>query len=451
MDVMKTLFLNPPSYDDFDGGAGSRYQATREVWSFWYPTWLAYPAGMIPGARLLDAPPHNYTPEQTVAEAKELRLRRDPYLDAVAADGHPYGRGNQGGESRLHDCFRRRPSDGAPEETLKISRGDRYRRAQGIRPLDGRSGAGDGLVAKSAGSAIAATGSSATIPTGRCMTDEELDQLPFVTEVYERNLDYLRYNSPYCQYPYVSMYTGRGCPARCTFCLWPQVTQGHKYRVRSPENVYEEVAAMKAKFPKMKELFFDDDTFTADPMRARKIAQLLKPLGITWSTNSRANVDYETLKILKDGGLRLFVVGYESGNAKILKNIKKGVRLDRARRFTRDCHELGILIHGTFILGLPGETQGDDRRVDAVRARDGLRDDPGFARVALSRHRTVRVRHRTTATWRSIRCSTNRVTRNARVQVSGTERRRDLSVGRALLPQFLFPPALHLQIGAQDG
>jgi len=194
-------------------------------------------------------------------------------------------------------------------------------------------------------------------PDRPILSNDELDRLPFVTEVYDQNLDYLRYNSPYCQYPYVSMYTGRGCPARCTFCLWPQVTQGHKYRVRSPENVYEEVAAMKAKFPKMKELFFDDDTFTADPMRARKIAQLLKPLGITWSTNSRANVDYETLKIMKDGGLRLFVVGYESGNAEILKNIKKGVRIDRARRFTRDCHEVGILIHGTFILGLPGESR----------------------------------------------------------------------------------------------
>jgi radical SAM superfamily enzyme YgiQ (UPF0313 family) len=194
-------------------------------------------------------------------------------------------------------------------------------------------------------------------PDRPILTNEELDALPFVTEVYDKNLDYLRYNSPYCQYPYVSMYTGRGCPARCTFCLWPQVTQGHKYRVRSPENVYEEVAAMKAKFPRMKELFFDDDTFTADPMRARRIAQLLKPLGICWSTNSRANVDYETLKIMKDGGLRLFVVGYESGNAEILKNIKKGVRIDRARRFTRDCREVGILIHGTFILGLPGETR----------------------------------------------------------------------------------------------
>ena len=281
------------------------------------------------------------------------------------------------------------------------------------------------------------------------LTDEELDKLPFVTEVYENNLDYLRYNSPYCQYPYVSMYTGRGCPAQCTFCLWPQVTQGHKYRVRSPENVFEEVVGDEGKFPKMKELFFDDDTFTADPPRARKIAQLLKPLGITWSTNSRANVDYETLKILKDGGLRLFVVGYESGNAQILKNIKKGVGLDRARRFTRDCHKLGILIHGTFILGLPGETRETIEESIQLRARDGLRDHPGLARLALSGHRTVRIRHRQRlpggrSDARRVRLS------EVHDQISRTEQRRDLRRGRTLLPQLLFPPALYLQGGAQD-
>ena len=110
-------------------------------------------------------------------------------------------------------------------------------------------------------------------------------------------------------------------------------------------------------FPEMREIFFDDDTFTADPARARRIAQLMKPLGLCWSTNARANVDRETLKILKDSGLRLFVVGYESGNDQILKNIRKGVSTERARRFTKDCHELGILIHGTFIVGLPGETK----------------------------------------------------------------------------------------------
>jgi hopanoid biosynthesis associated radical SAM protein HpnJ len=356
MDVMKTLFLNPPSYDDFDGGAGSRYQATREVWSFWYPTWLAYPAGMIPGARLLDAPPHNYTVEMTVNEAKNydlvvvhtstpslrMDLRTAESIKAANPDciiafvgGHPTAR---------------------PEEVLKFSSAvDIAARKEFdhsmVEVAEGREWSTIGGISYRANDAIHHN------PDRSPLTDEELDKLPFVTEVYENNLDYLKYNSPYCQYPYVSMYTGRGCPAKCTFCLWPQVTQGHRYRVRSPENVFEEVSAMKAKFPKMKELFFDDDTFTADPARARKIALLLKPLGITWSTNSRANVDYETLKILKEGGLRLFVVGYETGNAQILKNIKKGVGLERARRFTRDCRELGILIHGTFILGLPGETK----------------------------------------------------------------------------------------------
>ena len=65
----------------------------------------------------------------------------------------------------------------------------------------------------------------------------------------------------------------------------------------------------------------------------------------------------ETLKVLKDNGLRLLLVGYESGNQQILINIKKGLRVDRARRFAADCRDLGITVHGTFILGLPGETE----------------------------------------------------------------------------------------------
>ena len=54
--MMRTLFLNPPSYEGFDGGAGARYQARREVRSFWYPTWLAQPAALVPGSKLVDAP-----------------------------------------------------------------------------------------------------------------------------------------------------------------------------------------------------------------------------------------------------------------------------------------------------------------------------------------------------------------------------------------------------------
>src|SRR5207237_3221499 len=72
--VMKTLLLNPPSFEKFDGGASSRWPATREIESYWYPVWLTYPAGMLPGSRLLDAPPHNVSPEQTVDIAKDYEF-----------------------------------------------------------------------------------------------------------------------------------------------------------------------------------------------------------------------------------------------------------------------------------------------------------------------------------------------------------------------------------------
>jgi len=107
----------------------------------------------------------------------------------------------------------------------------------------------------------------------------------------------------------------------------------------------------------VREFFFDDDTFTDDLPRAESIARLLGKMGVVWSCNAKANVPRKTLQVLKDNGLRLLLVGYESGNQQILYNIKKGMRIEVAKQFTRDCHELGIKIHGTFILGLPGETR----------------------------------------------------------------------------------------------
>ena len=104
---------------------------------------------------------------------------------------------------------------------------------------------------------------------------------------------------------------------------------------------------------------FDDDTFTDTSAlpRVEAIARGMGELGMTWSCNAKANVPYKTLKVMKDNGLRLLLVGYESGDDQILLNIKKGLRTDIARRFTEDCRKLSILIHGTFILGLPGETR----------------------------------------------------------------------------------------------
>lgn len=353
---MRTLLLNPASYDDFDGGAGSRYQAKREVWSFWYPTWLAYPAGMLPGARLLDAPPLSLSLDDTLAvtrdydhvvlhtstpsfraDVRTARAIKDAKPDTVIGfvGGHVTARPEESLRyAGVIDYVARKEFDHA---VTTVAGGRPLEAVQGISYLRG-----------------ATYVENDTAPP---LTTAQLDALPFASDVYARDLDYTKYNSPYCQYPYVSLYTGRGCPARCTFCLWPQVTTGHTYRTRSVGNVLDECANLRRLFPAMKELFFDDDTFTADPKRAIEIAQGLGRLGICWSTNARGNVERETLKVLKDNGLRLFVVGYESGAEHILRNVKKGVSVERARRFTRDCHDLGILLHGTFILGLPGETR----------------------------------------------------------------------------------------------
>ena len=187
---------------------------------------------------------------------------------------------------------------------------------------------------------------------------ENMDDLPFVAPVYKQHLDIQNYFIGYLKHPYVSFYTGRGCRSKCTFCLWPQTVGGHRYRVRSAENVIAEVRWIKENMPEVKEIMFDDDTFTdtSNLPRVEAIARGLGALGVTWSCNAKANVPFKTLKVMKDNGLRLLLVGYESGDDQILLNIKKGLRTDIARRFTADCHKLGIVIHGTFILGLPGES-----------------------------------------------------------------------------------------------
>jgi hopanoid biosynthesis associated radical SAM protein HpnJ len=352
---MKTLFLSPPSFDGFDGGAGSRYQARREVTSFWYPTWLAQPAALVPNAKLLDCPPHDIGKDECLRIAREYdhviihtstpSLRNDCKVAEAIKEQKP---GTVIGFVGAHAAV-------LPTETLKASRAiDWVGRkefdftckevAEG-RPFDSISGLSyrdkDGKIKHN--------------PERDLI--QNMDTLPWVADVYKRDLAIEKYFIGYLLHPYVSLYTGRGCPAQCTFCLWPQTIGGHKYRVRSAQNVADEMAYMKRLFPQVKEFFFDDDTFTANLPRAREIAKKLAPLGLTWSCNSRANLDYDTIRSFKDSGLRLFLVGYESGNEETLKRIKKGVTTDEMRRFTRACHQAGVVVHGTFILGLPVETK----------------------------------------------------------------------------------------------
>jgi hopanoid biosynthesis associated radical SAM protein HpnJ len=353
--MLKTLFLQPPSFDGFDGGAGSRYQAKREIKSFWFPTWLAQPAALVPGSRLIDAPPARTSLETVLeaARAHDLVVMHTStpsfasdvrVAEAIKAAKPGIKIGMVGAKVAVQ-----------PNESLQqgevidfVARNEfdfTIKEIAEDRPWSEI----DGITYRNADGALIRNKDRAIL--------EDMDQLPFVTQVYKRDLRIEDYFIGYLLHPYVSLYTGRGCKSRCTFCLWPQTVGGHRYRVRSPQHVADEIRLCQKMFPQVREYFFDDDTFTDDLPRAEAIARELGKLGVTWSCNAKANVPRRTLEILKDNGLRLLLVGYESGNQQILHNIKKGMLIDVARRFTKDCHELGIKIHGTFILGLPGESQ----------------------------------------------------------------------------------------------
>ena len=353
--MLRTLFLQAPSFDGFDGGAGSRYQAKREIKSFWYPTWLAQPAAMVEGSRLIDAPPHHQGLAEVVEIAKDYDMvvlhtstpsfKSDvKVIEALKAANPSLKAGLIGAkvavqpdlsmqEAPVVDWVARNEFDFTVQE---VAQEHSWSKIPGLTYRNAR-----GVVTHNADRPVL----------------ERMDDLPFVTPIYQRDLTIENYFIGYLKHPYISMYTGRGCKSRCTFCLWPQTVGGHRYRTRSVGHVVEEIAWAQKAFPQVKEFFFDDDTFTDDLPRAEAIARELGKLGVTWSCNAKANVPRETLKILKDGGLRLLLVGYESGNQQILHNIKKGMLIEVAEKFTKDCHELGIAIHGTFILGLPGETR----------------------------------------------------------------------------------------------
>jgi hopanoid biosynthesis associated radical SAM protein HpnJ len=353
--MMRTLFLQAPSFEGFDGGAGARYQMRREVKSFWYPTWLAQPAALVEGSKLIDAPPHDLRFSDVAPEASKRDLivlhtstpsfSSDVKTVRALKELNPRLKIGMVGAKVAFDAAG--SLEACPELDF-VGRNEFDFTCKEV--AEGRGFAGiKGLSYRDA--------------NGRIVHNEErpilhnMDELPFVTPVYKRDLDVQKYYGGYLLHPYISFYTGRGCKSRCTFCLWPQTVGGHAYRVRSIGHVIDELKWAKQAFPEVKEFFFDDDTLTDNLPRVEALAKEIGKLGITWSCNAKANVPRSTLKVMRDNGLRLLLVGYESGNQQILFNIKKGMRIEFARRFTKDCHELGIVIHGTFILGLPGETK----------------------------------------------------------------------------------------------
>ena len=353
---LKTLLLNPPSFENFDGGASSRWPATREIESYWYPVWLTYPAGMLEGSKLLDAPPHHISAAEVIETARSFEFLVLFTSTVGWAGDHGLARAIKDANPSIKIAFVGPPVTTDPERALNECEAIDFicRREFDFSVVDFANGK---PLPEILGVSYKDPATGVIQHNADRPQVDDLDAMPWATKIYKRDMDVTKYNVPFLLHPFISLYSTRGCPAQCTFCLWPQTLSGHAWRKRSTDDVAAELKWAKENFPHVKEFFFDDDTFNIQKARTIELCEKLKPLGITWSCTSRVTTSRETLKAMKDAGCRLLIVGFESGDPQILKNIKKGATIEHAREFVKNCHDLGLVIHGDFILGLPGETK----------------------------------------------------------------------------------------------
>ena len=368
---MKAMLINPPFKNEY--GKFSREQRSPAITkggTFYYPMWLCYSAGVLEKAGidvlLMDAPASGISERTMTERAKQFRP------DMIVVDTSTPSIFNDaalaGDLKDLTGAFTvlvgTHPS-ALPEATLKIDpRVDAI--AIGEYELTVlelanllRANPKPSLEELSTIGGIAFSCDGETHLNNTRELNADLDELPFVSEVYAKHLHYQDYFYAHSKHPIVVTITARGCPHHCIYCVYPQTFSGHKVRYRSIPNVVDEIEYILAHFPDVKEIMFEDDTLTINKKRCIEFANeiLRRGLHFEWSANSRADVDLETMQTLKKAGARLFCVGIESGVQTVLDNMKKNLKVDRIRQFFKDAKKAGILIHGCFLVGNPGETK----------------------------------------------------------------------------------------------
>jgi anaerobic magnesium-protoporphyrin IX monomethyl ester cyclase len=362
---MNVLALNPPFHARYS--RSQRSPAVIKSGVIYYPLWLAYATGVLEQdgfrVKLVDAPATGLGLGDVLELADEWRPRLvvvDTSTPSIYSDVETA----MAIKSRMPRAFvlLAGPHVSAlPEESLQISpavdavvRGEYdYTVRDVARVLD------DG------GDLSTVLGLTYRDRDGSVVTNEarppieDLDALPFVSKVYKRHLHVEDYFYSIARYPEVTLITGRGCSYRCTYCLWPQTITGHRHRQRSVTNIANEFEFIAHEFPQVKEVFIEDDTFTLDQERCIALAKELiqRDNRLPFTANSRANISFETLSWLHQAGLRLLCVGFESGNQAVLDGKRKAIKVERFFRFREDAQRAGVLVHGCFMAGGPGETK----------------------------------------------------------------------------------------------
>lgn len=371
-EFMKVCFINPP----FKAGYGkfsreSRSPSIGHSGVLYYPLWLIYAAAVVEkegyDIAFIDAPAKRLTVEETLLkvekEASDTLLfvldtstpsiksdvmfgaclkERFPHSKIMLVGTHPSVMDDETmGYSKSIDFIARHEYDFIVRDTVKAL--DKGMPIEDIRGLTYRDT--DGKVNK----------------TMDAEYIEDLDNIPFASEFIKRHLEIDDYVFPAAHHPEIQIFTGRGCPAHCYFCVYPQTLHGHKFRLRSPENVVAEFQYIYENFPEVKEIVFEDDTFTANKQHVIAICDLLIIKGLHkklhWLCNARVNLDFETMKKMKAAGCRLIIPGVESYNEQILKNIKKGIKKEWIAQYMKNARKAGLMVHACYMVGNMGETK----------------------------------------------------------------------------------------------
>lgn len=362
--LCKAFLLNPPFQPKFS--RAQRSPAVTKSGTLYYPIWLAYAAGVLEQeghqVALVDAPARGLDRPAVLARAAELApdlivvdtstpsIYNDAAIAGALKEQHPQAfvvlvgthvsalpEDSLALDARI-DAVARREYDWILRDVARaLAAGQDPRTVAGLSFRNG-----DGTVAQNPDYALI----------------QDLDTLPFAGQVYRRHLRIEDYFYAITRYPVISVITGRGCPHGCAFCVYPQTMHGRGYRLRSVESVLEEFRYIARELPQVREIFIEDDTLTVDRARCHALCQALSAagLGLTWTANARADVDYETLVLMKQAGCRLLCVGFESGAQPVLDQMGKRITLERMLQFSQDARRAGILVHGCFIVGHPGDT-----------------------------------------------------------------------------------------------
>ncbi|RJQ16279.1 MAG: radical SAM protein [Nitrospiraceae bacterium] len=365
---MRIILLNPPYFPKFS--RSQRSPAVIKSGTIYYPIWLAYATGLLQkkgfDVNLIDSPAEGFD----LAKTLELIEKYNPSI-VVVDTSTPSIENDAMIAERIKKSI---PAayivmvgthvSATPEETLRdypwvnaVARREYDETLSDIAGMFSHNKTADTEdLKKIQGLSFRSNDSIVHNADRPFITD--LDQFPFVSQVYKQFLNVENYFYSITKHPEITIITGRGCPHQCTYCVYPQVQYGHRYRHRSPENVAAEFVYIRENFPHVKEVFIEDDTFTINKDFCRTVCELLikANLGLPWTANSRADVDMETLKIMKKAGCRLLCIGVESGHQQILDNIRKKLKIEQVETFMKNARKAGILVHGCFMVGNQGET-----------------------------------------------------------------------------------------------